>query len=59
LKILVGFILKIFKYQCNNIQHGLVNNFQKFFEEEEKENKKLFEQKLDLDICKTGKETQE
>ena len=40
-------------------RNGLVNNFQKHFEEDEKKSKTIFEQKLDLDISKSSKETNE
>lgn len=40
-------------------RNGPVNNFQKHFEEDEKKSKTIFEQKLDLDISKTSKETNE
>jgi adenylate kinase len=40
-------------------RNGTINNFQKHFEEDEKKSKSIFEQKLDLDISKNSKETNE
>ena len=40
-------------------RNGPINNFQKHFEEDEKKSKTIFEQKLDLNISKTSKETNE
>jgi adenylate kinase len=40
-------------------RNGSINNFQKHFEEDEKKSKSIFEQKLELDISKTSKETNE
>lgn len=40
-------------------RNGTICNFQKHFEEDEKKSKTIFEQKLDLDISKTSKETNE
>jgi adenylate kinase len=38
---------------------GVINNFQRHFEDDEKKSKTIFEQKLDLDISRTSRETNE